>query len=495
MRRLSVAMDGSTHYALAAHLLRSDGQEDLCLALWRPSTGRDRDTRIVQAPILPEGSDRAVHGNASFSAEYVLRAAGVAGAVGAGLAFLHSHPGGVGWQGMSTQDRDTERRIANLVRELTGMPLLGLTLAGDGAWSGRSWDIGIGRDVQSRSCESVRVLADGLRVTFDDAIVPVPQPAPGQVRTLQAWGAPIQSLFARLRVLVVGAGSVGMSVAEALARAGVEHVDVMDFDSVEVLNLDRIRGATACDARLARPKVFVARRVLAAASTAARPRHQTFEWSVCEPEGLSVALDYDVIFSCVDRPWPRHVLNTIAFADVIPVIDGGLRAFRNHDDSFKTAYWTSAVVGPGRTCLACLGQYDPAQVQLERDGSLDDPKYIEGLPPDSPLRARQNVAAFSAATSAALLLQFVAFVARPSEQGDPGPLRFDLRTQIGERIDAPCDPECFFQHLCGCGDGRPVTTGAHVVAEGARRLREAVPFHVRLRRAADGLLERVQATV
>ena len=84
----------------------------------------------------------------------------------------------------------------------------------------------------------------------------------------------------------------------------------MDFDTGRVVNLDRLVGGHALDVVRAGRKVDVAQRLM----THGRDRRQTLsivslDLSVCEPEGLAAALDYDVIVSCVDRPWARAVLN------------------------------------------------------------------------------------------------------------------------------------------------------------------------------------------
>jgi hypothetical protein len=83
----SVALTSDTNEVLGNHLLRADGQEDLCYALWRPGQGANRLTALVSEPILPMGNERRVHGNASTTGEYLGRAMQLAMARGAGVAF------------------------------------------------------------------------------------------------------------------------------------------------------------------------------------------------------------------------------------------------------------------------------------------------------------------------------------------------------------------------------------------------------------------------
>ncbi|MQA92113.1 MAG: hypothetical protein GEU90_18120 [Gemmatimonas sp.] len=489
--RFSVAMSGEANSALVDHLLRDDRQEDLCFATWKPSSGFDRYSALVEQLIPPRTGERHVHGNASFEPDYLLRAAEHAGKTGRGLVFGHSHPGGSGWQALNSIDRAAEARIARLSSEVTGLPLLGLALAGDRRWSARIWT-GRGRAIAPVECESVRVIGDVLSVTFNDGIYRSMKSLQHSSERFIHGGANTQATISRLRVAVAGVGSVGMAIVDLLARTGVQSLGVFDFDSVELINLDRLRGAGLLDAYLMRPKVLVARRLLDEGSTARYPRHEVHELSVCEPEGLSRLLDYDLIISCVDRPWPRHVLNTIAYADLIPVVEGGLIAFQKPDGSLRNAYWRSTIVRPGRPCLACLGQYDSALVQVERDGCLDDPSYIANLPDDSPVRRRENVAAISAAVAAALLQQFVSYVAQPSGVGDPGPLRFNCRDHTVERDTTVCVHGCPYQGSVGCGDARLDPSSRHHAAERARRHRAAMPLMTRTARRVDDELVRTR---
>ena len=133
--RFDAALTNEAHSISVRHLLQhyqaDELQEDLCFALWRPSTGRERLTALIDEVILPEDGERRLHGNASFEPRYLARAVGLALRKGAGLAFMHSHPG-PGWQGMSEADIEAERDVLAYPAGATGLPLVGLTLGVDG---------------------------------------------------------------------------------------------------------------------------------------------------------------------------------------------------------------------------------------------------------------------------------------------------------------------------------------------------------------------------
>lgn len=445
----SVALTGRIHRVLVDHLLRDDGQEDICLATYTTSTGANRTTRILHAAQLPGEGDRLVHGNATIMGSYVLRVALNAAEEGRGVAILHSHPGGRGWQELSHLDDDAEKSYAQLVEQLTGLPLLGMTLAGrDESWSARIW-----ADQRPRWAGSVRVVGPAMTISWNDRIVPAPLAQGSQDRTIAAWGEERQRDIARTKILVVGAGSVGLDVIQRLAATGLTEIGVMDFDRIDEVNRDRMVGATRRDARLRRKKVGVAARLARSAATAASFRVHSHDTSICSPEGLATALDYDIIFSCVDRPWPRAVLNSIAFSDLIPVIDGGIGIDSFDDGRMRSATRRTQTITPGHPCLACSGQLRMPEVVLEMSGDLDDPAYIRRANRE-PVSGRPNVAALCGGVSASQLEHFVSLLAHPGGQGAPGPLRFMLTTHYLEHIPGQCHTYCESNRMEALGDNR-----------------------------------------
>ncbi|WP_159433885.1 ThiF family adenylyltransferase [Cryobacterium flavum] len=442
-------MTGETEAAMRGHLIRDDGQEDVLIATYSLSTGLERTTALIRSVILPRGGERHVHGTASFTSAYVLRAAHEARTAGHGLVLLHSHPGAEGWQQLSSPDRETESEYERVARTATMMPLLGMTLGGhDTAWSARFW---FDRSAPTWA-ESVRSVSPTLAVTWNDDLRPVPGVTSSQERTVSSWGERAQGSIARLRVLVVGGGSVGLDVSQRLAATGLVTVGVMDYDAVETQNLDRMIGATRLDAALERSKVDVAARLMRSAATAAHLDVCRHEVSITDPAGVSIALDYDVIFSCVDRPWPRAVLNGIAYADLIPVIDGGIAIDTFKDGRMRNGIWRAHTLVPGRPCMACIGQLVAGDVSLDKLGLLDDPEYIQGANREAP--SRQNVAALSASVSSALLAQFVSLTAHPGRRGVPAPLRYILSTHTLEHFPATSGPYCAYENATTTGDRR-----------------------------------------
>ena len=407
----SVALTRDAHVTATTHLLqhfnRGTLQEDLCFALWRRSTGATRTTALIDEIVLPIDGDRALHGNVSYNPQYLARGLDMAIARGSGLAFMHSHPT-PGWQGMSEPDVIAERDRLAYPAGATGLPLVGLTIGTDEHWSARFW-CRDGKYMTRRWCDSVRVVGPQLYTAcYNDTINP-PRPRRNILRrTFDTWGTDAQATISRLSIGIVGLGSVGAIVAESLARIGVSRMTLIDPDTIQEHNLDRLLHGTQDD--IGAVKVHVTKRAIERHATAADIRVAALPLSIHQEDAYLAALDCDLLFSCVDRPIARDVLNYIGTAHLIPIVDGGVSVeTRLIDNTLSSAHWRAHIVTPYHRCMRCNGQYDSGMVVMELDGSLDDPAYVANLPAED-RNANQNVFPFAlgaAALEVNLMLRYL----------------------------------------------------------------------------------------
>ena len=443
---------------LLRHYHRNEHQEDLCFALWRPSTGQLRRTALIDEIILPQRSERILHGNASFEPNYLSRVAKIAIKKKAGIAFMHSHPSS-GWQGMSDPDVEAERDVLAYPAGATGLPLVGLTIGTDGYWSARFWERDRGQ-MRRHWCEKVRVVGpQSYKIYSNDNIAPPPLKKEVLKRTFDTWGSESQNTIARLKVGIVGLGSVGCIVAEAIARIGIAQVTLIDPDKVEEHNLDRLLYGTAKD--VGKLKVNLAARAMRRNATAEKIQIKTLPFPVQNEEAYKAALDCDILFSCVDRPVARDVLNYIAQAHLIPVIDGGIAVETDRQqDRLSSAHWRAHIVTPYHQCLRCSRQYNSSMVVMELDGSLDDPSYISNLPSEERV-GNQNVFPFSlgvAGMKVNLMLRYLL-------AADWWPLvrqqDYQFVTAETRIINDECHPNCSFRQRRAQGDTEnpPYLTG------------------------------------
>ncbi|HMI02499.1 MAG TPA: ThiF family adenylyltransferase [Pedobacter sp.] len=446
----AVAISEENNKILLDHLIRRDGQEDLCFALYEISNSKSSTFASILEIILPEKGDREVHGNVSFNPQFLDRVTSRAIAKKCGICFMHSHPS-YGWQGMSQDDVEAESMLAPRVKAITALPLLGMTLSQDGLWSARFWVKDAPKSYKRHFCNKVRVVGKGLHVSFYDELSPKVLFGEEFTRTISSWGEAKQSAIARLRIGIVGLGSVGSIIAESLVRTGVQQIVLIDFDKVERKNLDRLQGIGP--ASIGKLKVEEIKKYMESISSGTAGNISAVPYSIVESEGMLAALDCDLLFCCVDRPWPRYILDRISFANLIPIIDGGIDAEINKKHSnLHQARWKAHACGPGRICMKCIGQYTPEDVSLEMSGLLEDQHYIKGLPKEHFVNGGENVYAFSMGVAAMEMHQFLSMVLMPKGQYY-GPKEYDFNSgNIDADFPFSCKNNCDNLPILATGD-------------------------------------------
>lgn len=442
----SIAIPESLNTKLQKFLLDDKSEEEICFAIWNPAEGKTRFNILLNDIILPNKGDRVRHGTVSALPHYVDRCKEYARKNKAGLVMIHTHPNWPGHQGVSIPDLYYEQDI--LSREvfgITGLPFVGMTLAGDGTWSGRIYPKGF----KITWCSTVRIVGKNLEVNFNPEIISLPKFNQKQIRTTSVWGEEKQSMLMGLKICIIGSGSVGSAVGEILCRMGITNIHLMDYDKIKEHNLDRMNNVIDID--IGKFKKDIVSLNLSNSATSKNFQCTASTNSIVEEEGFREALDYDVIFCCVDRPWPRQVLNHLSYSCLIPVIDGGV-SFRIIKEKLVHGMFRAQTVGPERACLDCLGALNAGQIQQDRDGLFDDPKYIEKLEKDTGVKTRQNIMPFVFGLSSLETIQFVELVTNLANKGDFGQQPYDYYSgEILPKLEK-CRTDCYYQKNISKGD-------------------------------------------
>ncbi len=152
-----------------------------------------------------------------------------------------------------------------------------------------------------------------------------------------------QKRLRRSQVLIVGCGALGTAQANALVRAGIGRLRIVDRDYVEESNLQRQMLFDESDARENLPKAVAAERKLKAINGEVEVEGVVADFDHHNGEELSEG--FEVVLDGTDNFESRFLLNEISIRGEIPWIYGGAVASNG----------STMTIVPGRTaCLSCL---------------------------------------------------------------------------------------------------------------------------------------------
>src|SRR5690348_6569966 len=293
---------------------------------------------------------------AQLSPEFVAEVVSRAKREGQGLVFVHSHPGEFP-PDFSQTDNDGEAQLAEFLERRGPSIMHAAIVVSRGGVCAR--ELGAARPIPVVSIGTTR------QSLFDPATRRATI-APEHDRQVLALGRAAQEALGRLRVGIVGLGGTGSVVVEQLSHLGVTNYILVDHDTVDATNLNRLAGATAAD--IGAPKSRIASRQI----RGVRPDAAVEELigDVMHAKVAKRLTDADVVFCCTDSHGSRAVVQQVAYQYLVPTVDMGVTIVVE-GGRISHAVGRTQLLAPGLPCLSCSGLLDSNQVRQDMMTDLE----------------------------------------------------------------------------------------------------------------------------
>ena len=331
------------------------------------------------------------YGYRMLAADFVRRCAIACADQGLAYLAVHNHSG---WDTVTFSETDMashRRGYPAVIDILDGPPAGGLVFARHAV----AGDIWLSAD---RQTDLECAVVTGRSQEFLYPSPRRPRDADPQYdRQVRLFGDRGQEILANQKVAIVGAGGAGSIINEHLARLGVGHLIVVDYDRLDDTNYPRVVGSVPSDlnpwprwrlfARLLgrRPsyKVSIAERVARGANPGIR--YEDIVGSVIEPGVADRLVDCDAIFLAADTMQARLVVNAVCHQYLVPTWQVGARVVNDPAGAIEDVFSVVRTLVPGQSCLWCNGLVNRARLAEEAASPEQRAaqRYVEGVPAPS----------------------------------------------------------------------------------------------------------------
>ncbi len=369
MRSPTLNMTERLHRDLYRYLFPGDGLEAAAVLLCNQGSGRNSQ-RLVAAELinLPyEMSQRSPHSvtwpfELYFNTERICEV----DQLGQSIVTVHSHPNGN--KKFSALDDCNDRELFKSINgwfdddHINGAALM----TSNGELVARS----VNAKGEFGQFRSVGVCGNSIKIWKDS----INRHQTEYSRKLsQTFGTGTLNLLQSLRVGVVGCSGTGSIVVELLTRNCVGELVLVDDDTIEEKNLNRIVNGTLENAKQRLPKVFAIKNSLERLGLSTSV--DIYEELTDSPTVVSSLIDCDVIFGCVDSAGGRYHLECVASAYLIPYFDVGVHIEADGMGDISAADAVSHYVHPNGRSLLSRGAYTMDQVVAENWKRTDEEYY------------------------------------------------------------------------------------------------------------------------
>lgn len=253
-----------------------------------------------------------------------------------------------------------------------------------------------------------------------------------------------QKAISDAKAVIIGVGGSGSHVAQQLAYLGVRDLVLIDDDTLDETNLNRLIGASMEDQE-GTPKVDIVERHLR--SIDPNLNVDRLQKDLVSPEAFELMKEGHVVFGCVDNDGARLVLNEFCSAFEVPLIDIATQIFPEESDFGGRVV---SMVDGTSGCLFCFDEIDRGIARLELDGeeARSDIEDIYGFPIEEIHGSGPSVVSINGVLTSLAVTEFMVHItgqrkARPF-------LEYSGKGGIVTKKNGPGKEDCFTcKHIRG----------------------------------------------